>query len=307
MKNKIIIISVIIIIILTTLSILVYANKEDRLVSERKLDTISIEQISRVLEPKDINKLAVNKKEDVINIANSYLQNFESKAKSIGKSEELTIEYMHRGLWKRNEIMVDTKDYSFTINADTGKLTNYSKHVKEFPKCKLLREEIEIIANKLFKKTDICNVDDYKMTYLEEYEEGVWCVGYVKKYGDLINNGEFVKFHFFPQTEEIWVLGTDEIKYDNNEILISEEIARKVANQYLEKSVATDMKIYLDIVNPNEFLSTEKLNVNEIYTFVPYMRKAYVCEFNNKGKTQIYVDCTTGDVIGGTNILGGDF
>ena len=304
MKKKVVLILVAIFLVIS-LSILVFATEKNSN-STTTLNVVSIDNTYTAINTDDISSLTVNKKEDIVNIANSYLQKFETEAKSIGINDDITIEYNHSGLQARNEIMLDTKDYAFTINADTGKLTNYSKHMFSFPKCELSREQIELIANEIFKKIDICNTDNYKMIYLEEYDEGIWWVCFAKKYDDLVNIGEYVKFHFIPETKEIWVLGTDNIKFDNNEVLISEETARKIASQYLEKSVATDMKVYLDIVNPNEFLY-ESPNENEIHVFAQYMRKAYVCEFNNEGKTQVYVDCSTGEILGGSLILGGEF
>lgn len=322
MKRKFILILLVTVLIFSCLSVVfAFTNKKENGKSEKNLELISIAETYAAIDSKNISKLAVNKKEDIVSIANTYLKKFEYASKGLNEKEklrindnnilneddEMSIEYNYSGLKLRNEIMLDTNEYALTINADTGKIINYSKHMSIFPKCELEREKIEIIANELFKNIDICNVNEYEMIYLEEYDEGIWWVAFAKKYGDLINSGEIVKFHFIPETKEIWVLGINNIAYDNNEVLISEEMARNIANQYLEKSVATDMKISLAIVNPNEMLLEGNLRTDKVHSFAQYMRKAYVCEFNNEAQTQIYIDCTTGDVLGGTMMLGGDF
>lgn len=317
MKNKIFLVSIIgllfIIVIFSSIGVSAYIQQNDNFASAKTsfanstLNVVSVDKIYTKLDTSDIEKLKINTEKKAISVANNYLKNMTSKLTKISGDEEFQIKYSHSGLMLRNEVTLDNSKYSMTLNADTGELINYSKHISDFPKCTLSEYQIKTIAQELFEQADLCDAQAYEMVYLEEYDEGIWRAGFIKKYGDLLNYGESVKFHFIPETREIWILGINNIEYANNEVLVSEATVRNIANKYLEKSVATDMKIYLDIVRPNELFSSNELRKDKVYSFGQVMRKAYVCEFNNDAKTQLYIDCTTGQLIGGDAILGGEF
>ena len=66
------------------------------------------------------------------------------------------------------------------------------------------------------------------------------------------------------------------------------------------------MKIYLNIVMPNVGLKPI-LPDTRVYKEAKETRLAYVCEFNNEARTKIYIDCTTGEAIGMSRVLGGEF
>jgi len=89
-------------------------------------------------------------------------------------------------------------------------------------------------------------------------------------------------------------------------IKLTEEQVKMIANNYLEKSVGTEMKIYLNIVMPNVGLKPI-LPDTRVYKEAKETRLAYVCEFNNEARKKIYIDCTTGEAIGMSRVLGGEF
>ena len=104
-------------------------------------------------------------------------------------------------------------------------------------------------------------------------------------------------------------IGNVELK--NNIILapmagITDLPFRTIAKKYLEKSVATEMTISLDIVMPNYGLNDALLD-GRLYKHANQTRLAYVCSFNNEAQTKIYIDCTTGEAIGTSRLLGGEF
>ena len=144
------------------------------------------------------------------------------------------------------------------------------------------------------------------MSYTTQFDEEIWRASFVKKYDELINPEENVKFSFAPQTKEIVTLAVNSINYDNNEVLISKEEAEKIAQNYLAQSTADKMTMEIGIVRPNYFFE-KKLNPGKLYKKVNYTRKAYIFTFNNVSKSKIYIDCTTGEVIGGDIIMGGEF
>lgn len=230
-----------------------------------------------------------------------------TKYKLDGNVDNYKIKYQKNNIDSREEMIIETKDNIITLNSETNEFISYVSKKDMFLKNEFSEEETKNIANGIFSDLNICNVEDYKLVFFEKFDEDIWMVGYAKKYKDLVNIGEQIRFSFAPQTREIVTLAVNNVKYDDNEINISETMARNIAKKLLNKSVATDItNIYIDIVRPNELLDT-KLREGEAYAKKQYMRKAYICEFNNEAKTKIYVDCETGEILGGTITLGGEF
>ena len=142
--------------------------------------------------------------------------------------------------------------------------------------------------------------------YVEKFDEEIWRACFAKKYNGMINEGESVKFSFCPKTNEIVTLAINRTKYANNTVEISKDTATKIAEKYLNKSTATDMDIDLEIVRPNYFYN--ELNGDEsIYVKIGETRQAYVAKFNNESASTLYIDATTGEIIGGDMILGGEY
>lgn len=94
-------------------------------------------------------------------------------------------------------------------------------------------------------------------------------------------------------------------KLTNREVKITKEYAMKLGEEYLKRSVATGIKsVELGIVRPNLLFREEK---GKIYKHINEMRKAYIVKFDNKSKSEVYIDATTGEFIGGAYTLGGEF
>ena len=267
------------------------------------------------------SKLFTN--EDKILIEDSYVENGLTKAtyknipqlvqenlvkyKLDGNVNDYKIKYIKNNIDMREEMVIETEDNIMTLNSNTNEFISYVNKKEEFLKNEFSKEETKNIADCIFADLNICNVNDYKLVFFENFDEDIWMAGYAKKYGDLVNTGEQIRFSFAPQTREIVTLAVSNIEYDDNEVNVSEETAKKVAKEFLDKSTATDIiNIYIDIVRPNELLD-KNLKEGETYAKKQYMRKAYVCEFNNEDKTKIYIDCESGDFLGGSITLGGEF
>ena len=308
MKNKIILVILIIIVVLIALSVLVFANvntNTDENIMNRVFNEENMVKIDEAYIEKDVNMIKgmlINNKEEALIVANDYL----TKLNLSGSIKNIYVKYFDNIIDSKKEVVITNNESIITLNAETKELISYINQKTSFPKNQLSKEQIRDRAIKLFDNLGTYNINDYKLIYLEQFDDEIWRVGFAKKYDDLINIGEQIRFSFAPQSNEILTLGISNIKYDNNEIKISEKEAIGIAKSYLAKSVATDMKVYVDIVRPNGFL-INNFRENEIYVELQQMRKVYVCEFNNEDKTKIYIDCTTGTVLGGDKILGGEF
>ena len=122
---------------------------------------------------------------------------------------------------------------------------------------------------------------------------------------DFGNPGEAVALSICPATKELNTLTIRDDKFENNEIKITEEQAKKIASKYLVKSKATGIaKVTTEIIKPNLLFEEEK---GKIYKEIKGMRKVYVVWFNNTDKSRVYIDVTTGEVIGGDFLQGGIF
>ena len=119
------------------------------------------------------------------------------------------------------------------------------------------------------------------------------------------NPGEAVALSICPATKELNTLTIRDDKFENNEIKITEEQAKKIASKYLMKSKATGIeKVTIEIIKPNLLFEEEK---GKMYKEIKGMRKAYVVWFNNTDKSRVYIDVTTGEVKGGDFLQGGIF
>ena len=121
-----------------------------------------------------------------------------------------------------------------------------------------------------------------------------------KDYDGLKNNFESVKLVFSPANKEIKIVSIIENgTFENNTIEITEEQAIKTAKE----KVTTDAKYDVDveIVMPNYFFEDSEDYL--LYKKNNNTRKAFVVRFDNEEYTTVYVDATTGEIIGGDIVL----
>ncbi|MBQ9297796.1 MAG: hypothetical protein IJ223_01970 [Clostridia bacterium] len=303
MKKKVILLTILLVIIIG-LGVFAMANSENNGIAKVWENSKIIKYIDSVVKKDEsmIKDLKINSNELAIQVANEYLDKYDLE----GNTEDAKIQYLDNVRENVKTIVIDNEKCKITLNAEDGTLISYVNHKKDFPDNTLKEDQIKERAIELMDK--ICKIENvkYELEYIEEFDEQIWNAKFVKMYDGLKNDGERVKFSFAPESNEMYVLNIKGIKYANNEVKISEADARKIAELYLKKSVATDMKIYLAIVVPNAYYNTE-LKVGETYTNPSESRKAYICEFNNKGNTLVYVDATNGEILGGDSIKGEEF
>ena len=110
-----------------------------------------------------------------------------------------------------------------------------------------------------------------------------------------------VFFAFNPETLEILNLGNlKEYPSQNNEIAINKEEAKEIAAKKIEKTIEEITDIKIDAVIPNEFFMP--IDKGTFYKKIEYKRNAYIVTFSGQDSLQIYVDVTTGEVIGGDGL-----
>ena len=305
MKKKILVPVIIVLFIIVCTSTVLYANTSQEKINFSKIlnkEEIDFEQNAYIESKAKINELSSNY---IIEKSNNILLKVGIKDKNINMNNSEISQYRNE-IDSRNETVISNEDFLITLNSDNGELISFTSDEISFEDNKLSKDEIKNIALDIFENLDIKDSQQYELSYVTEFDEEIWRAGFVKKYNDLVNEGECVKFSFAPQTKEVVTLAINNIEYANNDILISKVEAEKIANEYLSKSKADKMSMEIKIVRPN-YLYENKLGYGKVYKKINQARKAYVFTFNNESNSKVYVDCTTGEVLGGDIIMGGEF
>lgn len=311
MNKKILIISLAAIFLIILISSIVFADSINKISQKTKelnlKDTVNIDDTYIKLDSKNTKGTnSMNKENEIakIKVADKYLETFKLTNKKINTANT-TVEVYKNNLNNITEAVISNSDMIVTLNNDTGELISYINNKTSFEKNTLSKASVQTKALEILKNID--NSNEYELISLEQFDEEIYQAKFGKRYGKYINPGELISFSFAPQTSEIVTFAQKSVPFANNEVKLSEEDARKIVQDYLEKSTATEISsISLEIVQPNYALN-EKLENGNLYKNPNQTRLAYVCNFNNSAQTKIYIDCTTGEAIGADLLLGGDF
>lgn len=303
MNKKIIIISSCIILLLIIMSSLVLASLTNDKSEINLKNTISIDDsyVKVNTNSRSLNSLSTATS---IQKADTYLTTFKLTDKKIDTTDT-TVSVYQNNLDSITETVISNKDMIVKLNSETGELISYISNETEFEKNTLSEKEVETKALEILK--NIANPNEYELILLEQFDDEIYRVQFAKKYGELVNEGELISFSFAPQTSEIVTFAQKSVPFANNQVTLTEENARQIAQQYLDKSTATAISsVSLDIIQPNSGLEPALTN-GQVYVKDNQTRLAYIFTFSNSAETQIYIDCTTGEAIGTDKILGGDF
>lgn len=252
-----------------------------------------------------IMTLNSNDNQEVITKANEYINDLNVND-TIFTAENSQIKNYNNALESRLETVVANEQAVIKLNSETNELVTYINNKTNFESSVFSEEEVKGKAIIIFDNIEGINKEKYELTHIEQFDDEIWRVGFAKKYDGLINKGESINFSFCPTNNEIVTLAINRISYANNNVELSENEARKIANEYLNKSEADNMTIELDIVRPNYFYNELKGD-DSIYVKIDQTRKAYVAKFDNESASKVYIDATTGEIIGGDMVLGGEY
>lgn len=292
MKKKIKMLLLVLLAIMLSLTV-VFAINNKKLDIISKDDTISVEN---GYEKKELYKNSIEIENikiylNEINVSHNNFENIKSYEVKDKINDLELIEYSN-------------DDFILSVNKKTNELRSYINNKTSFPKCNLSKNEVESKAIELFSTFKIKDKKDYILNYVTKFDDEIWRANFVKSYDGLKNPGEAINIAFAPTTNEIITLAIIKNEYNNNEIKISEEDALKIAQKYIKKSVTPKVKeVKIDIIKPNQMF--KKVVENKMYKHINKMRKAYVIILENN--SQIYVDVTTGEILGGDCMLGDGF
>lgn len=237
-----------------------------------------------------------------------------------------------------NSWLLNSKKVSMGINAKSGKIEYVNIPTWEYKipyNYGITREEAIKVAKELLEKY---KPEDYtgkyelvKLTRNMETDKGsyIWYADFYKKYGELINSSEKISIGWIPTINGLYSLSFENIPYENNEQKIFKDEAIKIATErdkQIEKNksiIETKAEIKIRRMNADVYLrenfkdeyekgtlnmektgeNTYKLKENAvIYKTEKRVRKVWcvVIKYSDNMSFSYYIDCTTGEIIGGT-------
>ena len=233
-------------------------------------------------------------------------------------------------------ISMKSKD-NFFVDANSGDLKNFyiddGLSLEEVEKCTSSREDI--LEQAKIKMREYGYGDEYKISYVncnngdDENKAYMWYITFAKEYDGIFNEYQSVNMTIIPKINKVTQLSIENEPFDDNPIEISEEQAIEIAKEkdkiintenHIQKNIESNLAIVR--VNPQVYLKENGLeNGNETttledgtkYSYSTYkmngrVRKAYTISIFYEDRTfgiprTYYVDCTTGEVIGGDDIF----
>ena len=274
-------------------------------------------------------------KEDAEKIANQIVNNIGKKPGNITKCD--LIKTSNKTTW---EIMMDNQ-ISLSIYSTTGKLkqlSDFSIDDTKIPST-ISKEEAEEIAKEIYislgYKQGEYELAEIKKNAVTE-SSSLWQVDFCKKYGEIYNYYQDIRISFIPEIKQIVILTIFDYDYEDNPVVIKEEEAIEIAK---EKSISLgrnesdiktiEAKLDIKLMNPNVFIKeqiaipktennlnnieenvTQNVTIDDteiVYETDEIVRKVWVVEIDYTNtifsdKEAYYIDCTTGEIIGGDQV-----
>ena len=246
-------------------------------------------------------------------------------------------EFDSNKIWYR----FDTEDnYEISIDGQTGEffdIWNNNRNTQDTKKY-MTEEQAKELANKYYKlfgyKEGEYEITDVQSVNNEGNDKGPgfrMTVTYNKKYGDVYNPYEYISITLESKNMEMDMFRVDNIPFDNNEVVITENEAVNIAlkeDEKIETNKVESTKAKLMVVKMNadaynrindkdkyyEAMQTPNYLIEErnYYNVDDRVRKAWVVVINyednyngdiakryTEGKYSYFVDATTGEIIGG--------
>ena len=294
---------------------------------ENYIDELKVneEELSKIIsEEEAINKAVEQLKRYKIDLRTNDIENIElQKAPNY---DEITY------------VITANEHDDFFVNANTGNLNHFQIEdglsLEEVEKCTSNREDMIEQARIKLKEYGY-DESEYKLSYVssndgnDEEKSYMWYISFSKEYDGIFNRYQSISMTIIPKINKVTTFSINDEPFENNEIKISMEEAVEIAKEkdkvinsenYAQKGV--DSKLEIVRVNPELYLKENGLeNGNEtttledgtIYSYNTYkmngrVRKAYVISISYENRPfgiprTYYVDCTTGEVIGGEDIF----
>ncbi len=289
MKRKIIVITILAIILLSlaTISVMAFVKKQG--IMDKMTVYSNKETVKNIQEQTDMAKIEET--------AKNYLQ---SNKLVESENEEYEVQLINDNVSNEQYYRIQGNGARIEILKENGEVKSY---IKASPSNYVQGtiydiETVENVAKEIFEEGQLvknkANCNFIEITENLNYFPTAW-------FEDKTNNRMlFVTFN--PDNKEIVNMGSKSIILsENNEVKIDENTAKSIAMKKMSKTLDDIISVELKDVEPNAaFIEIEdgKYYFSESKT----KRKAYVVKFNTTSKIEVYVDATTGEIIGGNGV-----
>ena len=297
------------------------------------------EKIENYIDELKVNEEELSKiisKEEAVNKAVEQLKRYKI---DLNTNDIENIELQKAPNYDEITYVISTKNNdNFFIDANTGDLRSFDiddgLSLEEVEKCTSNRDDIIKQAENKMKEYGY-SVDEYKISSVscnltdDESKAYMWYITFAKEYDGIFNEYQSVNMTIIPKINKVTQLSIENESFEDNPIEISEEEAIEIAKEkdkvintenYIQSNI--ESKLAIVRVNPEVYLKENNLeNGNETitledgstYSYNTYkmngrVRKAYAISISYENRPfdiprTYYVDCTTGEVIGGVNIF----
>lgn len=268
-----------------------------------------------------------------------------NKLKEIGFNSNIVKTNSYKEI-DSNKIMyrfITEDNFSISIDGITGtffEIWNENKNIQDV-NITITEDEAKEIANKYYKLFGF-EEGEYEITKVwSNNQEGSGNgagfkidIEYNKKYGEIYNPYEYISLSIMSKNKALEHFRTDNIPYDNNEIIVTEEEAiqialnedAKIETNKIEKIevkksiVRMNADAYDRINNKQDYYKAMQtvdypIEKRNYYVVEEKVRNAWVVEITyednydgdivkryTEGVYNYFVDCTTGEIIGGASM-----
>ena len=267
--------------------------------------------------------------EDAKNIAIETIKKLKNNEEVTIKKAEL-IKYPDD---KEMEWFIQTNEQiSVNVDAYTGNLTSYSDNSIDDTKIAstMNKENVEKTIKEIYQNLGYS--EEYVLTNLQKNaitdDTNLWQGDFCKMYDGIVNEYECIRLTIIPEIKHLWGLNIFNTKTENNPVEISKEEAIEIAKSKSKalgkdesniKSITAKLKfekmntfvysqeVYEESISNNNVTTIQSTNDTYGYRTENLVRKVWrvEIEYNNnlfKELDSYFVDCTTGEIIGGDAI-----
>ena len=194
------------------------------------------------------------------------------------------------------EFELSTSEYKLKLNLVTGEILSFNdlKNTR-YKKTKKTKEQVQEISDEIIAKLNLPT--QYTCVYIYPFDDELWGVTYQAQYGEHINATQQIKMYFSPEENKVSIfsaIGNTKLILGDNKQEKSLQETKKTAENLAKKNKTEVFRETIKIVEANYFwVDNSKTDNTNIY------RLAYVFTCNNAEYTKIFIDATTGEVIGG--------
>lgn len=321
-KNKEIKIAAMIIISIGATAGIVYAGNIIYQKIWKEPERYSFSEIMEISE-KDEQKSITQ--EEAIKKAKEITENFGKTFGNVSRAELNKIN-------NKPEWYIDTENkISITLDS-TGKLLSFSDWSIDDTKIPstVNKQEAEKLIKEMYLKLGY-KEGEYELSSLQKNritdDANIWQADFCKKYDGIYNPYQCIRISIIPEVNHLLMLNIFDYNFENNPIVISQdeatEIAKEKAIELRNDKTIQKIETKLDIKKMNSYVYsreqynnnnlnniTDSLNTDDftVYKTEDIVRKVWVVEITYENdiftdKDMYFVDCTTGEIIGGDSIL----